>query len=71
MVFTFSGLPTDFSLSDISKIEFQYGSRVTPASELLGEPVNVVSVPEPSTIGLVTAGLFGVIAFARRKAGLR
>jgi hypothetical protein len=71
VVLTFAGLPADFTLSEISKVEFQYGYRVTPASELLGEPLDVVSVPEPSTIGLVVAGLFGAIAFARRKSGSR
>jgi len=71
VVLTFAGLPTDFTLSDISMVEFQYGYRVTSASELLGEPVSVVSVPEPSTIGLLAAGLLGAIAFARRKAGSR
>jgi hypothetical protein len=57
---------TNFTLSDISGIEFQYGYRLVQP-ELLGEPVTVVSVPEPSTIGLVAAGLLGVVAFARRK----
>jgi PEP-CTERM motif-containing protein len=67
VVLTFAGLPADFTLSDISKVEFQYGYRVTPASELLGEPTSVISVPEPSTIGLVVAGLLGTIGLARRK----
>jgi len=71
VVFTFAGLPADFTLSDISKVDFQYGYRVTPGSELLGEPVSVVSVPEPSTIGLIGAGLLGGIAFLRRRAGPR
>jgi hypothetical protein len=67
VVFTFAGLPSGFTLSDITKVDFQYGYRVTPASEILGEPVAVISVPEPSTIGLVAAGLLGAISFARRK----
>jgi hypothetical protein len=71
VVLTFAGLPTDFTLSDITRVNFQYGYRVTPASELLGEPVSVISTPEPSTIGLVAAGLLGAVAFARRKVGLR
>jgi hypothetical protein len=71
VVLTFDGLPADFALSDISKVNFQYGYRVTPASELLGEPVTVISVPEPSTIMLAAAGLLGAVAFARRKANSR
>jgi hypothetical protein len=71
VVITFAGLPAGFALSDISNVEFQYGYKVLPGSKLLGEPLNVVSVPEPSTIALVAAGLLGAIAFARRKAGSR
>jgi hypothetical protein len=71
VVFTFSGLPTDFTLSDIANVEFQYGSKVTPASELLGETLGVVSVPEPSAISLVIAGLLGAVALVRRKVGSR
>jgi hypothetical protein len=55
VVFTFSGLPDDFSLSEISKVTFQYGTSLK-APELIGE-VMANDIPEPSTIALVAASL--------------
>jgi hypothetical protein len=71
VVFTFAGLPAGFTLSDITKVDFQYGYRVTPASEILGESVSVVPIPEPSTITLVAAGLLGAISFAKHRSASR
>jgi len=63
VVFTFSGLPEDFVLSDISNVTFQYGTSLkTQAEELMGQ-----NVPEPSTIGLVVVGLLGGLAVTRRR----
>jgi hypothetical protein len=67
VVITFAGLPADFALSDISNVEFQYGYRVISGSELLGQPVSVVSVPEPSTILLTVSGLATLLFVKRRK----
>jgi hypothetical protein len=58
VVFTFSGLPVDFSLSDISHVTFQYGTDLrAPELETM-----VNDVPEPTTIALVVAGLLGALA---------
>jgi hypothetical protein len=67
VVLTFSGLPSGFTLSDISNVKFQYGDKVTAASEPLGELVSVVSVPEPSTILLTVSGLATLFFVKRRK----
>ncbi|KAB0670463.1 PEP-CTERM sorting domain-containing protein [Oryzomonas sagensis] len=57
--FTFT-TGNDFTLADISNVEFQYGTS------LGGYPAN--PVPEPCTL-LLLGGGFGVAALARRRAG--
>ncbi|MGD1020257.1 MAG: XDD4 family exosortase-dependent surface protein [Verrucomicrobiia bacterium] len=62
VVFTFSGLPDDFSLSDISDVTFQYGTSVK-APDLIGGAI--ANVPEPPTIALVVAGMIGALGAMR------
>ncbi len=63
VVFTFSGLPDGFSLSDISDVTFQYGTSVK-APDLIGDAI-ANGVGEPPTIALVAMSLLGVLG-ARR-----
>ncbi len=62
VVFTFSGLPTNFSLSDISDVTFQYGTSLK-APDLIGDAI--ANVPEPPAIALVVAGMIGALAVMR------
>jgi hypothetical protein len=57
VVFTLSGWNSNWSLSDITNVWFQYGTS-------LDEPN--LAVPEPGVIALLTVGLIG-FAFAARK----
>jgi hypothetical protein len=61
VVFTFAGLPENFSLSDISHVTFQYSTDLrAPELETM-----MNGVPEPPTIVLVAAGLLGVLVAGR------
>ncbi len=62
VVFTFSGLPEDFSLSDISDVTFQYGTSLK-APDLIGGAIE--NVPEPPTMALVVAGMIGALVATR------
>jgi hypothetical protein len=64
VVFTFSGLPDDFSVSEISHVTFQYGTELK-APELLDNMAN--GVPEPPTIVLVAVGMIGALVRAIRR----
>jgi hypothetical protein len=64
VVFTFAGLPQDFSLSDISDVTFQYGTSVKKAPKLIGEVV-ANEVAEPPTITLVAVSLLGALGALR------
>ena len=64
VIFTLSGLSSNFALADISNVSFQYGTSFRDA-ELAGTSSGVVQVPEPSTIMLVGMGLFGAIVVMR------
>lgn len=64
VVFTMGGLPTNFTLADISNVSFQYGTDLrngnlagTISGGTSGSPV----IPEPSTIVLVAVGLLGCV----------
>jgi len=57
VVFTLSGWDSDWSLSDITDVFFQYGTS-------LSEPQ--LAVPEPGVLALLTIGLVG-LAFGVRK----
>jgi|SRR5579871_2995985 len=62
-------LPADFNvnLDEITDPVVQYGSNLKEAhTQLDGEPQ---TIPEPSSIMLVAAGLAGVLGFMRRKSG--
>jgi hypothetical protein len=63
VVFTFSGLPNDFSLSEISDVTFQYGTSFK-APELFGEPMPS-DIAEPPTIALVAVSLLGALGAMR------
>lgn len=59
--FELSGLPTGFSLSDISGVRFQYGTDLSEPS-FPGNPPNqsrAPVVPEPGTVLLLGSGLAG------------
>ena len=60
VVFTFSGLPNNFSLSDISNVTFQYGTRLKQP-ELIGEAA-ANDIGETPTITLLAAGMLGALA---------
>ncbi len=62
VVFTFSGLPDDFSVSDISDVTFQYGTSLK-APDLVGGAIE--NIPEPPTIALVVAGMIGALVATR------
>ena len=70
VVFTLGGLPTNFTLADISDVSFQYGTRLRGAGLNLagttsgdsGGPV----IPEPGTSVLIATGLLWVFALVRR-----
>jgi hypothetical protein len=66
VVFTFSGLPEDFSISDISNVTFQYGTTFK-APELMGDAI-ANNVAEPPTIALVILSLLG--AFGAMQCGV-
>jgi hypothetical protein len=61
VVLTFAGLPVDFSLSDISRVTFQYGTDLK-APEL---DAMTNGVAEPPTIVLVAAGIIGALVSRR------
>jgi hypothetical protein len=63
VLFTFSGLPTAFKLSDINSVIFQYGTSCTEP-ELTGSIGNISPVPAPASLG---GGLLllGSLAFNR------
>jgi len=63
VVFTFTGLPDDFSVADISDVTFQYGTSVK-APDLIGDAI-ANDIGEPPTIALVAMSLLGVLG-ARR-----
>jgi hypothetical protein len=60
-VFTFSGLPENFPLGDISGVTFQYGTNVKQP-ELTG----ITVIPEPTPIMLAATGL-GLLALTDRR----
>jgi hypothetical protein len=64
IVLVLEGLPSDFTVADISNVTFQYGS--TPKEpEITGQQIAVI--PEPSTIMLVATGLLGALTVLRRR----
>jgi len=66
VVFTFAGLPEDFDLSEITNVNFHYGTALKPPDLEAQIPT---TISEPSTIGLVTLALLAVLAGFRRKVG--
>jgi hypothetical protein len=63
VVFTFSGLPQDFAISDISDVIFQYGTNLKQP-ELISEAM-ANNVAEPPTIALAAMGILGALAVSR------
>jgi hypothetical protein len=64
IVLDLEGLPSDFTLADISNVTFQYGNKLKEP-EITGQSIAVI--PEPSTIMLVATGLLGALTVLRRR----
>jgi hypothetical protein len=72
IIFVFDNLPSNFTVSDISNVTFQYGTSVKNVKkglDIAGEMV--VQVPEPSTVALVAMGFIGALALVRSRARRR
>jgi hypothetical protein len=72
VVFTLTGLSTNFTLANISNVSFQYGTSLTDGNIAGtvsggGSPI----IPEPDTVVLVAAGLFGSICLGAITRGRR
>ena len=67
VIFTLGGLPTNFTLADISNVSFQYGTSLKDADVTGQSPGEVI--PEPNTVALVVAGLLVAFAATCRPAG--
>jgi hypothetical protein len=59
IVFTMSGLPTNFTIADISNVSFQYGTDLK--EENISGTSDSPAIPEPNTIVLVAVGLLGCV----------
>jgi hypothetical protein len=66
VVFVFEGLPSQFTLNDISDVNFQYGTSIKKGIDVSG--LLVRQIPEPSAVSLVAVGLFGTLALVRARA---
>lgn len=68
VVFVFDGLPSNFTLNDISasSVNFQYGTSIKKGLDVSG--LMVAQIPEPSVLSLVAVGLFGTLALIRARA---
>ena len=64
-------LPVNFSLTDISDVSFEFGTSFKSGSGTTIPGVLVGSIPEPSTIMLVAAGMLGVFTLIRSRARSR
>jgi hypothetical protein len=73
VVFTMGGLPTNFTVADISEVSFQYGANLKEGnlagalSDTGGSPV----IPEPNTIVLVAVGVLGCVRLGAMTRGRR
>jgi predicted small secreted protein len=63
VVLTFSGLPQDFTLSDISDVVFQYGTSLKQPELLCGAGGS--DIAEPPTMALVAMGILGALTASR------
>ena len=63
VIFTLGGVPDNLSPSDISNVQFQYGTDLSEPS-FGGNPS--IDVPEPGTMLLLAAGAAFLVAKARR-----
>ena len=64
VTFTLGGVPSNFSPSDVSNVQFQYGTNLSEPN--FGGNPNV-DVPEPGTMLLLAAGAAVLVAKARRR----
>ncbi len=70
VVFTLGGLPTNFTLADISNVSFQYGTNLKDpdlnlAGTISGEATSP-AIPEPDAAALIATGLLWAFATLRR-----
>ncbi len=72
--FVLSGLSSDFLLTSITGVSFQYGTSLsetnfvgTCISGCTPPPTTTAEIPEPSPLALATLGLTGLIGSVRRK----
>lgn len=65
MVFVFEGLPSNFTATDISDVNFQYGTSLKTGLDVTG--LLVSQIPEPSAISLVLVGLLGALGLVRSR----
>ncbi|MBI5376014.1 MAG: PEP-CTERM sorting domain-containing protein [Candidatus Schekmanbacteria bacterium] len=64
VIFTLGGLPSAFSLNQISSVLFQYGTGLSEPQIVV---TNVRPTPEPTTIILLGAGILGLAIWQRKK----
>jgi hypothetical protein len=70
VIFTLGGLPTNFTLADISDVSFQYGTSLRDAGLNLAGTTSGGNdgpvIPEPGTSVLIATGLLWTFALVRR-----
>jgi hypothetical protein len=66
VIFTLGGLPTGFKLTDISNVNFQYGTALDEGHFPGERGIGPNEVPIPAAAWLLGTGLFGLVGVRRR-----